>query len=154
MKILSFVFAAAAALILSGCSSIPVPDKIDYTSNIVHLDKLDLEVESIPPSPNMKRIEYEGQVFGGFDLQGIDDLIYLREVARNNTEQLRTLVDLNNELIEERNHLVELSKELERLVNVMIGELYANEKSADYRSLFERIERLSYQISLIAVGSF
>lgn len=149
MKYLSVLLVLA----LAGCASVPAPDKLDVMSDIERMEKMEITVEDIPASPEMKRIEQDGQVYGGFDLEGLDDLLFMRRVARQNTEMLRHMIAANDALVEERNHILDMAIELERVANSLIDELYKNEKWVYRSEAIKRLERLSYQLGIIAAGS-
>lgn len=151
MKILPVLL--VAVLGLAGCTSnVQPPMTYEATEGLEPMEPIVLEYENPPESPYAHRLEVDGQVYGGFKREGLDTLLELRQVARTNTALLEQMVDANNELIEERAHLISMLEETEKTINTLLQELHANEVSASQRSTIARLERLVYQIGLVALG--
>lgn len=137
--------------IVVGCSTVE-HNPIDYTSTLEQRPLLDVEIRPLPTSPYMRKVVVDGDSYGALSLEDIDKLIELREQARLNTELAVELVGLSDALIAERNSLVELSVELERLVNSLL-EHDARETSKQNRMvIIHNIERIINQIALIGIS--
>lgn len=138
-------------LFLVGCQSMtPQPEFLDNTRGFEAVEPVDIQVARLSPSPKMHRIESEGTVYGAFDLEGMNALLEMREKAVQNTAVLVTLLMAVDAMTEERNLLVLMLKEQENLINDLIKELHTGEKSANRQYLIQRLERLTYQVGIIA----
>lgn len=150
MKILSVLL---LVLLMAGCATkIPEPLTYQVTDGLETMEPIELEYDVVPDSPYAYRLEVDGQVYGGFKREGLDTLLHLRQVARTNTALLEHMVAANNDLIKERSELIAMLKETEKTINTLLQELHDSEVTAAQQSSIHRLERLVYQIGLVALG--
>ena len=136
-----------ALVLLSGCARYNIePPLVDYTGQMEMVEPSVIKIEEIPKSPEARSVSVDGEKLVAFDLEGMNDLKAMRDQARKNTEILREILLANNSLIQERNNLLGLAKEIERRANKLAVEWADTEeqrrKAEDLRSL----ERNIYQI--------
>jgi hypothetical protein len=119
---------------------------VDYTGSVEVLEVPTLVVGEIPASPAARMVEVDGKQLAAFDLEGINALKAMREQARKNTDLLHEMTAANKLLIEERNSLLELAKEIERRSNQLAEEWANSEERKRKAEDLRVIERTVYQI--------
>lgn len=137
-------------LLLVGCASVEPKEEFSAVSGIETMERVELDFRLVPASPTAHRVVENGQVYGGFDKEGLDTLVEMRQVARENTAKLEQMVLATNALIEERNQLVEMLRLMEDAINTLLTEAYEGEKAEARQDILLKVERLAYQASILS----
>jgi len=136
---------------LSGCASIYEiePHLVDYTSKIEEMPQSGITVTPLPDSPQARIVEVDGQRMAAFDTQGMNDLKRLREQAKINTEMLKEVVAANDDLIRERNDILDLAEEMEERSNKLAVKWADTEEDKQRADDLHFIERTVYQVGIV-----
>lgn len=97
-----------AAILLSGCASQPI--EIEPTDRYSQLDRINpIETHSIelPGVPRLEVRTVDNQVVAVLDKDGVDRLQEFRDAANQNNEALALLLSAHNDLIAQRNLMLE-----------------------------------------------
>lgn len=141
-----------AVLLLSGCASQMEPVITDRYSNVPELRRIDTKVTTLPQTPELKSAIVDGNPVAVLDLEGVDQMIAFREVARKNTDALQQSVDLYNTAVErDRIMLANLRMEEERANNK--ERMYVEAENARRQQASEsRIELIAHKLIIIIMG--
>jgi len=137
-------------LLLVGCATVEPKEEFKAVGGINKMAPVELDFQLVPESPTAYRIVQDEQVYGGFNKEGLDRLIKLRQVARENTAKLEQMVLATNALIDERNNLVEMLRLMEEAINTLLTEAYEGEKAEARQAVLLKVERLAYQASILS----
>ena len=141
-----------AAVLLSGCASQMEPVITDRYSNVPELRRIDTKVTTLPQTPELKSAIVDDNPVAVLDLEGVDQMIAFREVARKNTDALQQAVDLYNTAVErDRIMLANLRMEEERANNK--ERMYVESENARRQQASEsRIELIAHKLIIIIMG--
>lgn len=97
-------------LVIVGCTTPRQPELLNTSFDDLKPVTLN---PSLPAKPKAVEVYFDGQVYGGFDLRGMNDLNHYSKQSEANTEALRELVTAHNHVIEQRNLLTRIAKQQE-----------------------------------------
>ena len=142
----------AAVLLLSGCASQMEPVITDRYSKVPELRRIDTKVTTLPQTPELKSAIVDDNPVAVLDLEGVDQMIAFREVARKNTDALQQAVDLYNTAVErDRIMLANLRMEEERANNK--ERMYVESENARRQQASEsRIALIAHKLIIIVMG--
>ena len=109
----------------------------------------EIDVTPVPKGPKFEKLVVEGKEYAATDLDGMNDLIAMRDIAKRNTEMLKEMATANQFFIQERNHLLGLATELEHRANIMAQQWADTEEQRRQAEDIRAVERALYQAVLL-----
>jgi len=136
----------------SGCARYEIePPLISYASTLESVTPLQIEAEELPKRPTVRLLAVQGTNWAAFSPEGMIALAEFVDVAERNTDVLHEVLLANNSLIEERNNLVILAKEIQKRSNALAVEWANTEEQKRKAEDLRTIETTVYRV-LILIG--
>lgn len=138
-------------LLVTGCStSVPAPVTSNY-ANIPSLNQVKLE-PSQAQFPKARIVTENGIEYMAFTAEEGDQILAYRNASKNNREALTAMVGAHNEVVAERNILVQALK-LEEAQKNSLARAYAEAENGRRQEQQTRIiETTIYKALLIIIG--
>lgn len=145
------------SIVITGCSVQPVKPPVQYNINEslkeIDYSLADVEIASVPEVNKPTLIKSDGKEYAAFEESDFDKLRRLKNIASKNTEVAKILLDINKELIKDRNLIIQLAKMEELRAN------YNAERWAEVKTELKERKRQhildvwGYRILILLIGA-